>query len=194
VRAQSPIQSFRGLIDAARAKPGSITFASGGLGSLPHLVGELVNVRSDVQISHIPYNGTGQALTDVLGGHVDVLYASVASVLPQIKGGKLRALAVTSAARNDLLPDVPTIAESGIPDFDVTSWYGYWVPKATPRAVVDRLNQAMREASAMPAVARRLAADGIIPSKMNADEFAAFAASENEKWLDVMKRAKVQPN
>ncbi|MDF3940797.1 tripartite tricarboxylate transporter substrate binding protein, partial [Achromobacter denitrificans] len=83
VRAQSPIQSFRGLIDAARAKPGSITFASGGLGSLPHLVGELVNVRSDVQISHIPYNGTGQALTDVLGGHVDVLYASVASVLPQ---------------------------------------------------------------------------------------------------------------
>ncbi|GFN25811.1 ABC transporter substrate-binding protein [Achromobacter denitrificans] len=194
VRAQSPIQSFRGLIDAARAKPGSITFASGGLGSLPHLVGELVNVRSDVQISHIPYNGTGQALTDVLGGHVDVLYASVASVLPQIKGGKLRALAVTSAARNDLLPDVPTIAESGIPDFDVTSRYGYWVPKATPRAVVDRLNQAMREASAMPAVARRLAADGIIPSKMNADEFAAFAASENEKWLDVMKRAKVQPN
>ncbi len=194
VRAQSPIQSFRGLIDAARAKPGSITFASGGLGSLPHLVGELVNVRSDVQISHIPYNGTGQALTDVLGGHVDVLYASVASVLPQIKGGKLRALAVTSAARNDLLPDVPTIAESGIPDFDVTSWYGYWVPKATPRAVVDRLNQAMREASAMPTVARRLAADGIIPSKMNADEFAAFAASENEKWLDVMKRAKVQPN
>lgn len=194
VRSPSPIQSFRGLIDAARAKPGSITFASGGLGSLPHLVGELVNVRSDVQISHIPYNGTGQALTDVLGGHVDVLYASVASVLPQIKGGKLRALAVTSAARNDLLPDVPTIAESGIPDFDVTSWYGYWVPKATPRAVVDRLNQAMREASAMPAVARWLAADGIIPSKMNADEFAAFAASENEKWLDVMKRAKVQPN
>lgn len=194
VRSPSPIQSFRGLIDAARAKPGSITFASGGLGSLPHLVGELVNVRSDVQISHTPYNGTGQALTDVLGGHVDVLYASVASVLPQIKGGKLRALAVTSAARNDLLPDVPTIAESGIPDFDVTSWYGYWVPKATPRAVVDRLNQAMREASAMPAVARRLAADGIIPSKMNADEFAAFAASENEKWLDVMKRAKVQPN
>ena len=101
-------------------------------------MGELVNVRSDVQISHIPYNGTGQALTDVLGGHVDVLYASVASVLPQIKGGKLRALAVTSAARNDLLPDVPTIAASGIPEFDVTSWYGYWVPKATPRAVVDR--------------------------------------------------------
>jgi len=194
VRAQSPIKSFRDLIEAARAKPASITFASGGLGSLPHLVGELVNVRSGVQISHIPYNGTGQALTDVLGGHVDVLYASVASALPQIKGGKLRALAVTSAARIDLLPDVPTIAESGIPDFDVTSWYGYWVPKDTPRAIVDQLNQAMRDASAMPAVAKRLATDGIIPSKMNATEFAAFAAAENKKWLDVMKRAKVQPN
>ncbi|KGD92424.1 ABC transporter substrate-binding protein [Achromobacter sp. RTa] len=194
VRAQSPIKSFRDLIEAARAKPGSITFASGGLGSLPHLVGELVNVRSGVQISHIPYNGTGQALTDVLGGHVDVLYASVASALPQIKGGKLRALAVTSAARIDLLPDVPTIAESGIPDFDVTSWYGYWVPKDTPRAIVDRLNQTMRDASAMPAVAKRLANDGIIPSKMDAKEFAAFAATENKKWLDVMKRANVQPN
>ncbi|SSW69146.1 hypothetical protein AVE30378_03348 [Achromobacter veterisilvae] len=194
VRAQSPIKSFRDLIEAARAKPASITFASGGLGSLPHLVGELVNVRSGVRISHIPYNGTGQALTDVLGGHVEVLYASVASALPQIKGGKLRALAVTSAARIDLLPDVPTIAESGIPDFDVTSWYGYWVPKDTPRDVVERLNQSMRDASAMPAVVRRLSTEGIIPSKMDADEFAAFAAAENRKWLDVMKQADVQPN
>jgi tripartite-type tricarboxylate transporter receptor subunit TctC len=194
VRAQSPIKSFRDLIEAARAKPASITFASGGLGSLPHLVGELVNVRSGVRISHIPYNGTGQALTDVLGGHVEVLYASVASALPQIKGGKLRALAVTSAARIDLLPDVPTIAESGIPDFDVTSWYGYWVPKNTPRDVVQRLNQSMRDASAMPAVVRRLSTEGIIPSKMDADEFAAFAAAENRKWLDVMKQAGVQPN
>lgn len=194
VRTQSPIKSFRDMVETARAKPGSVTFASGGLGSLPHLVGELVNLRSGVQITHIPYNGTGQALTDVLGGHIDVLYASVASALPQIKAGKLRALAITSASRIDLLPDVPTIAESGIPGFDVTSWYGYWVPKGTPRPVVDRLNQSMRDASAMPGVVRRLASDGIIPSKMDAGEFAAFAESENKKWLDVMKRANVQPN
>ncbi|MFD4838979.1 Bug family tripartite tricarboxylate transporter substrate binding protein [Achromobacter sp. NPDC058515] len=194
VRTQSAITSFKDLLETARAKPGTLTFASGGLGSLPHLVGELVNLRTGTRISHVPYNGTGQALTDVMGGHVDVLYASVASAIPLIKGGKLRALAVTSASRIDLLPDVPTIAESGIADFDVTSWYGYWVPRGTPPAVVAKLNQAMQDASAMEPVRKRLAGEGIIPSRMTADEFATFAAAENVKWLDVMKQANVQPN
>jgi len=193
VSAQSPIKSFQDMVARAKAKPKSLTFASGGLGSLPHLVGELVNLSTGAQITHIPYNGTGQATTDVLGGHVDVLYASVASAVPLITSGKMRALAVTSAKRIDLLPDVPTIAESGIAGFDVTSWYGYWVPKGTPAAVVDTLNQSMLDASAMPVVQERLKQNGIIASTMNARQFADFVQSESAKWLDVMKRANVQP-
>lgn len=194
VGAKSPITSFQDMISTARAKPKGLSFASGGLGSLPHLVGELVNLRSKVEITHVPYNGTGQATTDVAGGHVDVLYASVASAIPLIKGGKLRALAVTSAERIPLLPDVPTIAESGIPDFNVTSWYGYWVPKNTPPAVVNKLNKALLDASAMPAVQERLAANGILPSTMTADQFAQFNLDESAKWLGVMKQANVEPN
>ncbi|EHP44597.1 hypothetical protein OR16_01145 [Cupriavidus basilensis OR16] len=194
VGAQSKLTSFPNMLDTARANPGKLTFASGGLGSLPHLVGELVNLRSHANIAHVAYNGTGQALTDVMGGHVDILYASVASAVPLIKSGKLRALAVTSAARIDSLPNVPTIAESGLADFDVTSWYAMWAPKGTPTEVVARLNKAMREASGMPAVRERLQVNGVIGSKLSAAEFARFSAAESVKWLDVMKRANVQPN
>jgi tripartite-type tricarboxylate transporter receptor subunit TctC len=191
---QSPIKSFKDMIDTARANPGKLTFASGGLGSLPHLVGEVVNERSNVQITHIAYNGTGHALNDVLGGHVDILYASVASAVPFIKSGKLRALAVTSAKRVDSLPEVPTIAESGLPDFDVTSWYALWMPKNTPQAIIDKVNKAMRDASAMPAVQERLKQNGIIPSTLTAEQFVTFSNAENVRWLAVMKRANIQAN
>jgi tripartite-type tricarboxylate transporter receptor subunit TctC len=194
VKADSNIKTFKDMIEAARASPEKLSFASGGLGSMPHLVGELVNLRSNVKMTHVAYNGTSRATTDVAGGHVDVLYASVASVEQLIKGGSLRALAVTSATRVPMLPDVPTIAESGIPGFDVTSWYGLWAPKDTPSAVVATLNKAMRDASAMPAVQQRMQAQGIIPSKLSADEFARFSAEEGAKWLDVMKQANMQPN
>ncbi|WBY01337.1 tripartite tricarboxylate transporter substrate binding protein [Ramlibacter tataouinensis] len=194
VNSESKISSFGDMINRARANPGKLSFASGGLGSLPHLVGELVNLSTSTKMSHVPYNGTGQALTDVAGGHVDVLYASVASALPLVKSGKVRALAVTSARRIDLLPDVPTVAESGIPGFDVTSWYAMWVPKNTPRDIVAKLNKAMRDASNQPAVQQRMKSNGVIASKLTADEFAKFTASENAKWLDVMRRANVEPN
>lgn len=194
VGVDSKLFTFKDMIDAARANPGKLSFASGGLGSLPHLVGELVNLRSSTKITHIAYNGTGQATTDVAGGHVDILYASVASAEQLIKGGKLRALAVTSGARIPSLPTVPTIAESGIPGFDVTSWYGLWVPKGTPAEIVAKLNKAMRDASALPSVQQRMQTQGIIPSKLTADEFARFTADESVKWLDVMKRASVQAN
>jgi tripartite-type tricarboxylate transporter receptor subunit TctC len=125
---------------------------------------------------------------------VDILYASVASALPLIKAGKLRALAVTSKKRLELMPDVPTIAETAIPDFDVSSWYALWAPKGTPAATVNRLNQAMREASALPAVQQRMHAYGMEPSRLTAEEFARFSAAESAKWLDVMRRAHVEPN
>ncbi|MGH8784949.1 MAG: Bug family tripartite tricarboxylate transporter substrate binding protein [Cupriavidus necator] len=190
----SPVTTFKGMLEQAREKPGKLSFASGGLGSLPHLVGELVNMRTNVDIKHVAYNGTGQAITDVVGGHVDILYASVASALPLIKAGKLRALAVTSKNRVELLPDVPTIAEAAIPDFDVSSWYAMWMPKGTPPATVERLNQAMRAASALPAVQQRMHAYGMVPSTLTADEFARFSATESAKWLDIMRQAHVEMN
>jgi tripartite-type tricarboxylate transporter receptor subunit TctC len=194
VGADSKLTSFKEMLDAARANPEKLTFASGGFGSLPHLVGELVNLSSNTKITHVAYNGTSRATTDVAGGHVDILYASIASAYELIKGGKLRALAVTSATRIPTLPDVPTIVESGIPGFDVTSWYALWAPKGTPPEIVAKLNKAMRDASAMPAVQQRMQVQNILPSKLNADEFARFNAAESIKWLDVMKQANMQPN
>lgn len=194
VSTDSKVSSFTDMVARARANPGKLSFASGGLGSLPHLVGELVNLSTNVKMAHVPYNGTGKAIADVTGGHVDVLYASVASAIPLIKSGKLRALAVTSASRVELLPEVPTVAESGIPDFDVTSWYALWLPKDAPSEVVARLNKAMRDASNMPTVQQRMKTSGVIASKLTAEEFAKFSASESAKWLEVMKRANVVPN
>ena len=189
----SSITSFQQMIEKARSQPKTLTFASGGLGSLPHLVGELVNLNTGAEITHVAYNGTGQAMTDVAGGHVDILYASVASAVPLIQGGKLRPLAVTSAQRLDSLPDVPTIAESGIDGFDVTSWYALWVPKNTPKAAVDKLNESMRHASKLPEVQERLKQNGVIASHLNADEFDKLFREEGEKWLDVMQKAKIEP-
>lgn len=192
VGAQSKLTKFPDMVEAARTSPGKLSFASGGLGSLPHLVGELVNLQTGTKIAHVAYNGTGQATTDVAGGHVDILYASVASAVPLVKAGKLRALAVTSSTRVASLPDVPTIAESGIPGFDVTSWYALWMPKDVPGDVVARVNKAMRDASRLPAVQERMKSNGILPSALTADEFAQFCRTEGVKWLEVMKKADVQ--
>jgi tripartite-type tricarboxylate transporter receptor subunit TctC len=192
VGAQSKLTTFKDMVDAARANPGKLSFASGGLGSLPHLVGELVDLQTGGKISHVPYNGTGQATTDVAGGHVDILYASVASAVPLIKSGRLRALAVTSGSRIDALPDVRTIAESGLPGFDVTSWYALWMPKGTPADAVARLNKAMRDASRTPTAIERMKLNGVLPSAMTADQFARFCQTESTKWLEVMKKANIQ--
>lgn len=190
---ESGIESFSDLIKRAEEAPGELSFASGGLGSLPHLAGELVNQETGVSISHIPYNGTGQALTDVLGGHVDIAYASIASAQSLIGDGMLKPLAVTSADRIEALPDVPTIAESGVEGFDVTSWYALWVPAETPQEIVDKLNETMRMVSDLPAVQKRMKTNSVIPSRLTAQEFQEFAREEGEKWLHVMKEAGLEP-
>ncbi len=193
VQQASRIADFASMIALARAEPGKLTFASGGMGSLPHLTGELINLHSNVQITHVPYNGTGRAMTDVVAGHVDILYASVASAAPLIESGSLRPLAVTSGARLASLPQVPTVAESGIGDFDVTSWYGMWAPKGAPAAIVGRLNGAMQEAARMPGVQERLRTNTAVASDLAGAELDRFIRVESDKWLDVMRRAGIQP-
>jgi len=184
-------RTFKDVIEAGKTR--AITFTSGSQGSLPHLTGERVAIQAGLKMEHIPFNGAAPAVTNVIGGHIDLLYSTAASVMQQIRGGQLRALAVSTKVRMKELPDVPTIAELGLPGFDVTAWYGVWAPKGTPTDVVDAFNKAMREASATPAAHKRMETLSVTPSDMTAEQFAKFAQSERQTWLDVIKRANIQP-
>ncbi|QNP49669.1 Bug family tripartite tricarboxylate transporter substrate binding protein [Diaphorobacter aerolatus] len=187
----SPYKSFKQVLEAAKTR--NVTFASGALGSLPHLTGERVALLSKVKMTHVPFSGNAPAVTNVLGGHVDMMYSTAASVMTQIKGHKMRALAVSTKERMPELPDVPTIAESGMPGFDVTGWYGVWAPKDTSTEVVNKVSKALVAASNRPEVRKRMADASVTPSTMTAEQFAEFAARERSIWLEVMKTAGIQP-
>lgn len=178
----SPYKTFKDVLEAARTR--NLTFASGAQGSLPHLTGERVAVQGKLNMTHVPFSGTAPALTNVMGGHVDLLYSTAASVMSQIRADKLRALAVSTKERMPELPDVPSIAEMGMPGFDVTAWYAVWAPRDTRPEVVDAINQAMREASARPKAKKRMAALSVTPSTLTAAQFAAFA----ERAQDLARR------
>lgn len=189
----SPFKTFADLIQHARAEPGKLTFASPGVATLPHLVGELINTSTKVSVAHVGYRGSSPALTDVAGGHVDLMYAPLAPALPLIQSGKLIPLAVTTKTRLAELPDVPTIAETVLPNFDIVTWYGMWVPKDTPEPIVAKLNQAMVEASKSAKVVEALKSQGTLPSTMSYQQAEAFNLSESARWIKVMKDANIQP-
>jgi tripartite-type tricarboxylate transporter receptor subunit TctC len=187
----SPYKTFKDVIEAAKTK--NVTYASGALGSLPHLTGERVASLAKVKMTHVPFTGNAPAVTNTLGGHVDMMYSTAPSVITQIKGGKMRALAVSTKERMPELPDVPTIAESGMPGFDVTAWYAVWAPKDTPNDVVRTLNEALRTASTRPGTRKRMADASATPSNLTAEQFAAFTERERQTWLPVMKAAGLEP-
>lgn len=189
----SKFKTFADLIEHARAQPGTLTFASPGVATLPHLAGELINSSTKASISHVGYRGSSPALTDVAGGHVDLMYAPLAPALPLIQSGKVVPLAVTTKARLADLPNVPTIAESVLPDFDIVTWYGMWVPKDTPEPIVAKLNAAMVQASKSPKVVDALKSQGTMPSTMSYQEAEAFNLAESARWIKVMKDANIQP-
>lgn len=189
----SPFKTFADLIQHARAEPGKLTFASPGVATLPHLVGELINTSTKVSVAHVGYRGSSPALTDVAGGHVDLMYAPLAPALPLIQSGKLIPLAVTTKTRLAELPDVPTIAETVLPNFDIVTWYGMWVPKDTPEPIVAKLNKAMVEASKSAKVVEALKSQGTLPSTMSYQQAEAFNLSESARWIKVMKDASIQP-
>ncbi len=182
------INSVPDLIRYAKANPGKLNMASSGNGTSIHLSGELFKAMTGTFMVHFPYRGSGPALLDLIGGTMDVMFDNLPSAMPQIKAGKLRALAVTSAQRSAALPDVPTIAEAGpVKGFDASSWFGLLAPAGTPADIINRIQQETAKALATPVLKERLLAQGAIPSGMTPAQFAAYIAAETKKWAQVVK-------
>jgi tripartite-type tricarboxylate transporter receptor subunit TctC len=181
-----PVHSVAELIAYARANPGKINYGSAGIGTVGHLAGELLGTMADVKLTHVPYKGTGPALTDLLGGHIPMMFTPIPTAHGQAESGLLRALAVSSAQRSKLLPDLPTIAESGLPGYEAALRYGLVAPAGTPRAIVERLNKELRVALAAEDVRARLATDGaeVLPS--TPQEYAADIDREETTWSKVV--------
>jgi tripartite-type tricarboxylate transporter receptor subunit TctC len=175
------------LIALAKAKPGKLDYGSGGNGSAAHLATEYFKLKAGVDIQHIPYKGTAPALQDLLGGQIALIITGLPPVLPHTKGGKLRILGVASAKRLKSFPDIPTIAESGVPGYEATQWYGILAPAATPKEIVAKLNREIVKALKDPAVADKLAGEGAEPVGDTPDQFAAFIRSEIDLWGKVIR-------
>lgn len=189
VAANSPYKSLGDLLAAARRDPGAVTFASPGNGTVSHLAGELLQRASGVKFTHVPYKGAAQAMTDLLGGQVQSFMSSVPSALAQIRGGRLRAIAVTSAKRAAEMPEVPAIAESGYAGFDATTWYGLLAPAGTPAAVIKRLNAEVNRVLGMPDVSGRLAAEGGEVLGGSPEGFASLLKGDHAKWGRIVKES-----
>ena len=184
-----PVKTFPELIAYAKANPGKLAFASPGPGSGAHLAGELLKLDAGVDMLHVPYKGLAPAVTDLMGGQVQMMFAGVSTIIQQVKSGKLRALAVAGPHRLDALPDVPTVAESGYPGFDVTSWYGIVAKTGTPPAIIRKVQADMAEALKQPDVMKKLADLGLEPVGDTPQEFGAVIAAESRKWGDIVKKA-----
>ena len=188
-----PARNFKELIALAKAKPGQINFASASVASVGHLTGELLNNLAGIKMVHVPYKGSGQAVTDLLGGHVQLMFSGFSSTLPHIKSGKLRPLVVTGAQRSPALPDVPTIAESGFPGFEATAWYGVLAPAKTPKPIVTRLHAEIVKVLQLPDVKERLGNLGFEIVGSTPEQFAAYIKSEISKWEKVVKTSGAKP-
>ena len=183
-----PVKSVKELIDFAKARPSYLNFASGSTGSTGHLAGELFNALAGVQMVHIPYKGGAPAMADLLAGQVQLMFDNLANALPQVKAGKLRALAVTTAQRSAFAPDLPTLAEAGVPGFDLSTWFGIFLPGNAPRDIVLRLNTEINKALSAPDMKDRLEKMGAEPPANNTPErFAAFIKVEFDKYARVIK-------
>jgi len=188
-----PARSVKELLALAKAKPGVLTSASAGVGSSNHLALVLLTMMTKAEINHIPYKGAAPAVTDVIGGHADMTFAPIAAVVSPIKSGRMRALASTAATRSTLFPDLPTIAESGVPGYDASGWNALLAPRATPRELVLRLNQTLVESLRSAKVKEILDASGAEAVGNAPEEFGRFLQSETVKWTKVVRAAGISP-
>jgi tripartite-type tricarboxylate transporter receptor subunit TctC len=187
-----PAKTVKELVAYAKANPSKLNFASTGNASLAHLAGELFATSTGTQVVHIPYKGVGAALTDMLSGQIQMSFLSMGSVYSQVRSGKLRAIAIATAARSKTAPEIPTMVESGVPGFVVTQWHGLLAPRATPRPIIERLHREIVKAVHRPDVVSRLALDGTEGVASTPEEFAAFLRSERDQWTKVAKVANIR--
>jgi tripartite-type tricarboxylate transporter receptor subunit TctC len=182
-----PVSNVKGLIDYAKANPGKLNFASGGVGTSNHLAGEMFKTATGTQLVHVPYKGTPAAYNDMFGGQVSLMWDNIVAVTNHVRSGKLKPIAVTSAERAASLPDVPTMAESGLPGFEAVSWIGALVPTGTPKPIVDKIHTDMVAVLRMPEVRQQLGASGAVVVGNTPEQFAAWNRSEIAKWAKAIK-------
>jgi tripartite-type tricarboxylate transporter receptor subunit TctC len=187
-----PVKSIKELIALAKARPGQIHYESSGLGTVQHLAGELFKLQAKVNLLHVPYKGAGPAIIDLVAGHVQLGFDVIPVAGPQVKAGKLRALGVTSAKRSALFPDLPTVTESGVADFDMSTWWGLVAPAAVNKDVIARLNGETVRALRLPDVKERIAAAGADVVGSSPEEFAAFIRNERAKYARIVKEANIK--
>jgi|RhiMethySRZTD1v2_1073278.scaffolds.fasta_scaffold65494_3 tripartite-type tricarboxylate transporter receptor subunit TctC len=186
-----PVKTVKELIALAKAK--SLNAGSSGIGGAGHLALEFFNVMAGTKITHVPYKGGGPAMTDLLGGQINLIFATAASAIPHVQSGKIRALAVTTASRSKVVPDIPTISESGLKGFEANNWYGVVVPAKTPRPIIDRLNREFTAVLKLPDVSELLFKQGLDPAPSTPEAFGAYIKSETAKWAKVIKASGAKP-
>ncbi len=193
VTSKLPANNLKELLALAKEKPGQLNYATAGIGSFQHLASEVFKQQAGVDIVHVPFKGGGPAMMDVIAGNTQIAVGSLVQMLPQIKGGKLKALGVGSANRLPALPDVPTISEAGLPGYEVTNWWGIAAPAGTPRPVIERLHRELSAIVASVETRKRFEAEGADPLQMTSEEFGRFIAQETAKWARVVKDAGIRP-
>jgi tripartite-type tricarboxylate transporter receptor subunit TctC len=182
-----PAKSVQELIAYAKADPGKVNYGSAGVGTVSHVAGEYFATAAGIKLTHVPYRGTGPALADLIGGHIPMAFAPIPATHGPVSQGQLRGLAVTSATRSSLVPDLPTIAESGLPGFEASLFYGIVAPAGTPRPIIDKLNEALRASLTSDEVRKRLATDGAEPTPSTPEEYAAHIDKDETRWSAVVK-------
>jgi len=186
--------SVKELLALARAKPGQVIYGSGGVGTAGHLATELLRLMTGVDMVHVPYKGLGPALTDLVGGRLQLVVSTLASAMPQVKSGKLKPLAITTARRSSFFPELPTMNESGVAGYEFSTWYGLLVPGRTPKAIIERLNAETVKILASPALKEQLAGQGLEATPSSPAEFSAYLKSEVAKWGKVVKASGAKPD
>lgn len=189
-----PAKSVKELVALARAQPGKITFGSSGVGGPPHLAGELLKSLTGTQMVHVPYKGTGPAVTALLGGQISFMFADAIAVLPHVRAGKLRGIAISSAERVPFAPELPTVAESGAPGYEAIGWSGLLAPAGTPRTIIEKINSEVKKILKMPDVQKRLSSDGSLFGENTPEQFGRFIKAEIAKWGKVVKASGARAN
>jgi len=187
-----PVDSVSALVQLARKEPGKLNFATSGAGSTQHIAAEMFKDATRIDITHVPYKGSGPALIDLIGGQVQLSFDTLPSVIGQIRNNKIRPLAVAAARRNPQLPNVPTLAEAGVPGVEMSAWYGIYMPASTPKAVQDKVHDAVNQVLAMPETQARLDAIGAEVTPMTQAQFAAFHAAEYKRFGDIIKKNSIR--